>query len=510
MWHIETDIFAIIIMVILAVKNMVNDIERTQQDRLLSVMLWCSGAVTVIDLVSSIAMNISQNWYFYQIIMDLYYATAALLPCLWLLYSFIIIDGGKLKLTFVKFAVTFIPEILIMIVSISNPWTEAIFSLTDDMVYARGPAFKLFTFLYLVYYPAIGILTTIIFNKKIVPRSNIIAMLCFFLAIPVSTYIQLSYPGTLIICLAFAVIYIIDDVTIENERRNRLYAQLVKKNAQLEEAMELTNKANEAKTQFVSRISHDIRTPIGAILNLTEFAREDVDDEEKINDDLDKISTSGRFLLSLINDVLDISKIDSGGIAIKSDSYDYDEYVSEIRNILVPMCDEKNLTCTISPGEPLCKAFLTDRVRLNQITLNIISNAVKYTPKGGKVAFRPFMYKNTNGTVELHFEVKDNGIGISEEFQKEIYEEFAQEKNNPMLCRVDAVGSGLGLPIAKKLLDLMGGTISISSELGLGTTVEVMVPVTPVEVSEDEEEQTSDTKNTTYRGTVLVAEDNEY
>ncbi|MBQ4025590.1 MAG: sensor histidine kinase, partial [Treponema sp.] len=159
-------------------------------------------------------------------------------------------------------------------------------------------------------------------------------------------------------------------------------------NERLRRAVTVAQKANEAKTQFLSRISHDIRTPIGAILNLTDFAKKDMDNKQSLNADLDKIATSGRFLLSLINDVLDISKIDSDKIELNKEPYSFIDYVKEIRNIILPMCTEKNIFYKIITQNDSAEVVMLDKIRVNQITLNLLSNAVKYTPPGGTVTLR--------------------------------------------------------------------------------------------------------------------------
>lgn len=159
-------------------------------------------------------------------------------------------------------------------------------------------------------------------------------------------------------------------------------------NERLRRAVTVAQKANEAKTQFLSRISHDIRTPIGAILNLTDFAKKDMDNKQSLNADLDKIATSGRFLLSLINDVLDISKIDSDKIELNREPYSFIDYIKEIRNIILPMCTEKNIFYKIITQNDSAEVVMLDKIRVNQITLNLLSNAVKYTPPGGTVTLR--------------------------------------------------------------------------------------------------------------------------
>ena|GEM_PF-1012767 len=288
----------------------------------------------------------------------------------------------------------------------------------------------------------------------------------------------------------------VNDVTAEYEKE---LAHM----EQLENALQKAEAASAAKTQFVSRISHDIRTPIGAILNLTQFAKEDMDDRGRLGEDLDQIGTSGRFLLSLINDVLDISKIDSGKIQLHKEPYGFNEYVSEIRNIMGPMAEEYGQDCVVE-AEENGLVMMADRVRLNQVTLNILSNAVKYTPKGGKVVFSAKCNNNS-----LTIVVEDTGIGMSESFKARMFEEFVQDEDNP-LRKYSAAGTGLGLPIVKRLVELMGGTVSIESEMGKGTKVEICVPVETVE--EDRKNENISDHHTVHRlkrtGHILLAEDN--
>jgi len=275
---------------------------------------------------------------------------------------------------------------------------------------------------------------------------------------------------------------------------------------QVKEALKSAEEANHAKTEFVSRISHDIRTPIGAILNLTEFARQDVDEPEKLENDLNKIATSGRFLLSLINDVLDIAKINSGKIELHPTSYCLEEYVSEIRNIMEPMCEEKGLRAVFDTEDLPDVCVKVDRVRLNQVTLNILSNAVKYTGEGAV----SFIAKGVehDGMVDLKISVKDTGIGMSEEYQTHMFEEFSQESSNPNR-QEGMTGTGLGLPIVKKLLDLMGGTVSVDSELGKGTDVTFTLSREVCEPEDTETEITRSVNTSFHHGRILFAEDND-
>lgn len=281
----------------------------------------------------------------------------------------------------------------------------------------------------------------------------------------------------------------------------------------LQEALDLANKANNAKTEILCRVSHDIRTPIGAILNLADFAVDDIKDEHKLHDDLDKISTSGRFLLSLINDILDIAKIDAGKVQLKPEPYSFKEYLNEISNIIDPLCKERGLTYEIKKNDLPPKEYAyIDRVRLNQITLNIISNAAKYTPAGGKITFSANFGKlEKDGHFHAHFEIKDTGIGMSKEFLAKAFDEFTQDIDNPYRDSIHS-GSGLGLAIVKRLVEMMGGQIRIKSEIGKGTNVILdidMPEATPEQIAATHKKMADGKeKQETFNGRILFAEDN--
>ena len=286
---------------------------------------------------------------------------------------------------------------------------------------------------------------------------------------------------------------------------------------ELRRALEKAKNADSAKSQFLSRISHDIRTPIGAILNLTDFANQDIDSKEKLLDDLAKIKTSGTFLLSLINDVLDVSKIDSGVIELHEDVYPLKHYLTNIENIINPMSNDRSLFTNIKTDFGDIKAIVTDSVRLNQITLNLLSNAMKYTPSGGRVSFFAKTSPLTNISEDmkkkgldtlLSFDVEDTGIGMSEEFQLHMFDEFSQEASNP-LRRNRITGTGLGLAIVKKLIDLMGGTISVRSALEKGTSIHVELPVKAGDDDLRAEENNDEVEAGAIAGHILLAEDNE-
>ena len=299
------------------------------------------------------------------------------------------------------------------------------------------------------------------------------------------------------------ILFCISDITKQylNEQRHI---------HQLQDVLLEAEKANSAKTEFISRISHDIRTPIGAITNMTAFAFEDIDDKEKLKDDLRKIQVSNTFLLSLINDVLDISKIDSGKIELNPEPYLYDDFISNIRNMFEPLCNEKNIKLEIE-SEKISSIIKIDKTRFNQIAMNLISNAVKFTPDGGTIRIYTFSQSRGNGLCDCIFRVSDSGIGMSSEFVSNMFEPFSQEYENPLRDKT-ITGTGLGLSIVKKIVDIMGGRISVSSTPGKGTEISIYFVVENAENNKSNYSESANDKifqnNSTLSGKVILAEDN--
>lgn len=288
------------------------------------------------------------------------------------------------------------------------------------------------------------------------------------------------------------------------------YEHEEKQIAAIQSALVEAEKACSAKSDFVSRISHDIRTPIGAINNITAFALEDIHDPIKLRDDLRKIQVSNEFLLSLVNDVLDISKIDSGKIELHPELYAYADFSSNIVNMFGPLCESKNIRFKLG-AEPAVAAIRTDRVRFNQIVMNLISNAVKYTPAGGSISVVAQAERRPDGLCGCRLTVSDTGIGMSDTFQKTMFDPFTQEENNPLRDKTTQ-GSGLGLSLVKKLVDLIGGTISVKSELGSGTEITVDFTTEEANVADhlkETGETAADMTPSKLSGSVLLAEDNE-
>ena len=235
----------------------------------------------------------------------------------------------------------------------------------------------------------------------------------------------------------------------------------------LEDALALAEEANKAKSEFLSAMSHDIRTPMNAITGMTALAAAHLDDRERVADCLKKISVSSRHLLSLVNDILDMSKIESSKITLNRMSISLSGLVEQLSAIIAPQAGGAGLRFVINKGDIRHDCFYGDVLRINQILINILSNAVKFTPEGGTVEFRIEELETCREPehTRYRFTVRDTGIGMSEEFLAHIFDPFTRSNRTAGI-----EGTGLGLSITKGLVDLMGGTISVESRVGEGTT----------------------------------------
>ncbi len=235
----------------------------------------------------------------------------------------------------------------------------------------------------------------------------------------------------------------------------------------LEDALVQAEQANRAKTTFLSNMSHDIRTPMNAIIGFTALATTHINDTERVRDYLGKIMTSGNHLLSLINDVLDMSRIESGRMKLDESECNLAEVMHDLKNIIQTDIRSKQLELFIDTVDVLDEDVYCDRLRLNQIFLNLLGNAMKFTPPGGTISVRIIEKRDApDGYASYEFRIKDTGIGMSQGFLKNIFEPFERERNSTVS---KIPGTGLGMPITKSIVDMMGGTITVASEKGKGT-----------------------------------------
>jgi len=288
-----------------------------------------------------------------------------------------------------------------------------------------------------------------------------------------------------------------------------LFSILLKRQKEADKkAMEFESKS-DAKTAFLFNMSHDIRTPMNAILGFTDLALLDTSDSEKMNDYLHKIKDSGVHLLSLINDILEMSRIESGKIEMEPKPVDLEEVLSNIYSIMKGQAAAKGQSFKVDSSAIEHKYVSVDRLRLNQVLINLISNAIKYTPDDGSVSVKVNEESIEDNNVKFHFVVEDNGIGMSEEFASKIFEDFEREKREET-SKIQ--GTGLGMAITKNIVDLMQGTIEVDTKENVGTkiTVVISLPVASEEEVEKLSEHSSDITEADFAGKrVLLADDME-
>ena len=293
--------------------------------------------------------------------------------------------------------------------------------------------------------------------------------------------------------LAILLIKLLDEQRAEQVRQEQL----------LRDALASANAANSAKSDFLSRMSHDIRTPMNAIIGMSTIGQLKANDPDRMLDCFQKIDASSRYLLSLINDVLDMSKIETGKMTISHALFDFAELIREITTIVYPQSAELGLEFEVLHQEPLDRSYIGDALRLKQVLMNLLSNAVKFTPTGGRICLDIREQRRSNGFAFLAFTVTDTGVGMSEAFMQRIFQPFEQEDSS--LAR-NNVGSGLGLSIVQNLVQLMGGAMEVHSAKGRGSSFRAVIPFQRVE-DDQEEEKARKTRTLLHGVQVLVADD---
>ena len=298
------------------------------------------------------------------------------------------------------------------------------------------------------------------------------------------------------------------DVTEEKKRE-------IEQDKNLRNALAVAEHANRAKTAFLNNMSHDIRTPMNAVIGFTALATTHIDNKELVLDYLKKIHTSGEHLLSLINDVLDMSRIESGSVQIEYTTVHLPDILQDLRTIMQGSVYSKKQKLHIDIQNVCHEDIITDKLRLMQVLLNIIGNAVKFTPMGGMICVcvseQPC---KKDGYATVVFRVKDNGIGMSPEFQEHVFDSFAREHT---VTENGIGGTGLGMAITKNIVDMMGGTIRVESEVGKGTEFTVMLACEISELNPEQKEAIKNEKQEnrmesrrSYEGKkILLVEDNE-
>lgn len=315
------------------------------------------------------------------------------------------------------------------------------------------------------------------------------------------------------IYMVFAVLWVIWILALVLIARNqRFYIKDMEREMEhkreLQEALDKANKANNAKSEFLFNMSHDIRTPLNAVLGLAELAKLKKDSEGRLEEYLDNIIVSGNYLLGVLNDVLEMARIENNKITIEEELVDVEDFKQGCLISIKELIESKDINFSIEDNGT-SKYLYFDRVHVQEIFMNLASNAIKYTPEGGRVTIiTNELYDEENDIVYIESSFVDTGIGMSQEFIEHAFDSFERERTT---ASANLTGTGLGLAIVKRLIDLMNGTISIESTKGEGSTITIKMPFRKGDASDyvDKDEYVEDTSYDLRGISVLIAEDND-
>lgn len=400
-----------------------------------------------------------------------------------------------------------VPLVLITALSIASWWTHWLFYADDAGVYHRGTLFALqivFPYTYVVVTLVSAVAYSITRKEK---RSAVIMTIALIPAL-ICSVLQVIAGGSYILAgLTLSAIFVYMELCMEDIRKVEKLAMLEKSKRELEEALDMANKANSAKTVFLNSMSHDIRTPMNAIIGFTDLLGENLGDEKKARDYIGKIKSSSDYLLSLINNVLEMARIESGRSDLDERDISVEKSLDAVYWIFEAQMKEKHIDfiwdVNVKHNNIKC-----DVVKLKEILVNIINNAYKYSLPGDSVAVRiEEIPCDRDGYARIQTTVKDTGIGMSEEFLEHIFEDFTRAQTS---TESGQFGTGLGMAIVKKIVDLMGGTIDVQSKQGVGTTFTVTLEHKIAEIAAENREVVKSTEDYSFRGKrILLVEDND-
>lgn len=400
-----------------------------------------------------------------------------------------------------------VPLVLITALSIASWWTHWLFYADDAGVYHRGTLFALqivLPYTYVVVTLVSAVAYSITRKEK---RSAVIMAIALIPAL-ICSVLQVIAGGSYILAgLTLSAIFVYMELCMEDIRKVEKLAMLEKSKRELEEALDMANKANSAKTVFLNSMSHDIRTPMNAIIGFTDLLGENLGDEKKARDYIGKIKSSSDYLLSLINNVLEMARIESGRSDLDERDISVEKSLDAVYWIFEAQMKEKHIDfiwdVNVKHNNIKC-----DVVKLKEILMNIINNAYKYSLPGDSVAVRiEEIPCDRDGYARIQTTVKDTGIGMSEEFLEHIFEDFTRAQTS---TESGQFGTGLGMAIVKKIVDLMGGTIDVQSKQGVGTTFTVTLEHKIAEIAAENREVVKSTEDYSFRGKrILLVEDND-
>jgi len=469
------EVYCLLITVILMVCHFIttNKIPKTHRSNVLFLMLFINAIVIVSFMISLLAEGHPEVSILDNIITGICYACGALLTELFGEYVITIV-GEKQKVSRnaqMIFRILCAVLILLDLLSIQN----GMYFSTVNGYHVRGPYYMfnqiavliimLLEFVYILYHmKSIGSQASALAMYGLIPAASVL------LQIYVQEYV-LIYPA---ITLSMLIIYIVNYIHTTNELHIK-NAELTKAIEDSEQAKKMMEKANRSKSEFLSSMSHDIRTPLNAIVGMTDMAIENIDNRKLTLENLNVVKDASQHLLYMVNDVLDLSMIESGKIQISEADFFLPDMLTDIESLVWPLTREKQQKFILESGDEVEDCYVGDAPRIKQILMNFLSNSIKYTQRYGTITLKVNEEKMEDGkNAVLQFSCIDNGIGIDKKAQEHMFEPFEREVRstiNPV------EGTGLGLAIVHSIVEAMHGTITVQSEKGMGSTFQVALPI---------------------------------
>lgn len=447
------------------------------------------------------------GFFFFNVVVFLFYLVYVFMPYVWHLFIRNFVGcaiGNSFKV------IESVPALFLSLLVLFNPFTGLLWHIDSFGNYTRGSLFQLFTCLNLFYYVEALIEAAVIYvrnhKRKQFPylKQSVLITLVPFGAIVANTYLiplSVTYPVQpfcLVIVTMMSFFFIVDRENEIQEKKYKMELETALNKARI--ATEEAVQAGNVKTTFLANMSHDIRTPLNAILGYSRVIADRPEETEIVRDSIAKIQVSGDLLLSLVNDVLDYSKIESDKVQLNEEPVDLLILTDHIHTMFDQQMKDRGLIFEMHT-ENITHPVICDVAKLEQVLVNILGNTMKYTRAGGKVIFTVESLPQN----QYRFIVKDTGVGISKEFQKHMFDAFEREKSS---TNIRVSGTGLGLAIVKRLTDMMHGTVCVDSSLGLGTKMTVNLELKPADELPSFARKKE--KYTRLEGIrILIAEDND-
>ena len=510
--YLTSTTFMTVVLLILLVK-ISNDMKQEKIKRMYQVLDITVTLYVLLDAAFATGFLMGRNQLSgFKLVIFLFFIVYVMTPYVWQLFvrSYIDVPRGKLFQVLEK-----VPLVLLFAMVVFSPYNGYVWSISDAGDYIRGPGFELFTAINLFYYLEAFINGIYILYRKMYEKEPYLLQSLLLSTIPLAvilanTYLiplQMAYPFQpfcLVLGTLSAYLFMVDR---QKSLMEEQYKESLQRALELEKEASLQAiQAGQAKSVFLANMSHDIRTPMNAILGFADMIDRNPQDEARVADAVGKIKSSGKVLQNLINDVLDLTRIENNKMRLEEQPMDLRDLTEELVNLFMPGMKQRGITYEVQSKveHPYVSC---DEGKLQRILVNVINNAMKFTPEGGRILFTVRELPGEDDRSRYEFLIRDTGIGISKEFQKRIFEAFEQEQSSTVSREQ---GAGLGLAIVKNLVELMGGTIEINSAPGEGTAVKIMLAFSEAEQQELYEKPHKELIGSDLPGIrILLAEDNE-